>query len=240
MHNSETLDFSHSATPEHFCCPWNAHPTVPFNILSSPQPSFTSSPPLTSTGKLYSNSAKSFIINVTLWSTSTTYSALVHSGTSGMFVSSELSLSGKEVEDPIELQLFDSNSTFSSLVTCHYVNVISIINGLNIPIDLLITQLHRATSIIPSLSWLYDANSNIDWRSMTMSFDMESLLGASISLKSRHMPSVEDKVNIDCPKAANSDSVNQSILRNLKEENNATDSIPNTPSIPKSNPEIPT
>ncbi|KAG6901670.1 hypothetical protein C0995_009386 [Termitomyces sp. Mi166 len=156
----------------------NPHMIVSFHVSSSPQTPSANSPPLASTRKLHFNSAKLFIINATLWSTSTTYSALIDSGASGI---------------------------------CH-----------------------------PHHPWLPLAMQCqfIDWRTMTMTFNAESSLRASISLKSRHAPSIKDEVDIDCSKTAKPNSMNQPILRDLKEEDSATDLSPNTPSTPNPNSKI--
>ncbi|KAG6871932.1 hypothetical protein C0995_014746 [Termitomyces sp. Mi166 len=166
--------------------------------------------PMTSAslGPLHSSLARSFTIKVMLQSTSATYAALINSGATGMFVSSELALSGKEIGEPIELQLFDSTLTTSGLITYHHSNIISLANSLEFSVDLLITQLHCTMPIILGLLWLHDANPDIDWKSMAMMFEIKSAqLVASCSLKSRLALTVEKVINEDCLGPTNPESV---------------------------------
>ncbi|KAG6859806.1 hypothetical protein C0995_003698 [Termitomyces sp. Mi166 len=83
-----------------------------------------------------------------LQSTGTTYATLIDSSTTGTFVSLEIALPSKEIGEPIKLQLFDSTPATSGLITHHHFNIISLANGLNFPVNLLATQLHRAMPII--------------------------------------------------------------------------------------------
>ncbi|KAG6893697.1 hypothetical protein C0992_008983, partial [Termitomyces sp. T32_za158] len=104
------------------------------------------------------------------------------------------------LDAPIELQLFDGQPTQSGPITHHHVDAITLQNGISFPVDLLVTQLSRATPIILGLPWLREANPDVNWRSMTMTFDTgDERLAASISLRSRHNPSVEEVPDEDSP-----------------------------------------
>ncbi|KAG6887317.1 hypothetical protein C0995_016187, partial [Termitomyces sp. Mi166 len=132
---------------------------------------------------------RSFTIEVMLQSTSTTHAALIDSSATGTFVSLELALPSKEIGKLIKLQLFDSTFATSGLITHHHSDVISLANGLDSLVDLLVTRLYRTMSIILGLLWLHDANPNIDWKLMTIMFKAEDAqLTASFFLKSRSTP----------------------------------------------------
>ncbi|KAG6901181.1 hypothetical protein C0995_015722, partial [Termitomyces sp. Mi166 len=79
-------------------------------------------------GRLHSSLARSFTIEVMLQLTGTTYTALINSGTKGTFVSSELALSGKEIGEPIKLQLFNNTPATSELIIHHHSDIISLAN----------------------------------------------------------------------------------------------------------------
>ncbi|KAG6860204.1 hypothetical protein C0995_014375 [Termitomyces sp. Mi166 len=149
-------------------------------------------------GQLHSSLARSFTIEVT-----------------GTFVSLELALPREEIGELIKLQLFNSTPTTSGLITHHHSNIISLANGLNFPVNLLVTQLHNAMPIILGLPWLHDANSDIDWKSMTMTFEAgNAQLAASFFLKSRSALIIKEAIDKDCPKPPNPESIHQPILAN--------------------------
>ncbi|KAG6859564.1 hypothetical protein C0995_007255 [Termitomyces sp. Mi166 len=165
-----------------------------------------------------------------LQSTGATHAALINSGATGTFVSSELALLDKEIGEPIEVQLFDGTPATSGLITHHHSDVISLANSLKFPVNLQVTQLHHAMPIILGLPWLHDANPDIDWKSMTMTFETkEAQLAASFSLKSRLTPTIKEVVNEDFLEPTNPESIHQPILVDLK-GGKSVSTLPNPPS----------
>ncbi|KAG6901117.1 hypothetical protein C0995_000429 [Termitomyces sp. Mi166 len=178
--------------------------------------------------------SRSFIIDVMLQSTGTTHAALINSGATGTFISSELALPSKEISELIELQLFDSTPAASGLITHHHFDIISLANTLDFPVDLLVTQLHCTTPIILDLPWLHDANSNIDWKLMTMTFKVrDAQLATSFSLKSRSAPTIKEVINEDCSEPPNPEFIHPPILVDLKGEKSV--STPPNPPSPQAN-----
>ncbi|KAG6900148.1 hypothetical protein C0995_004156 [Termitomyces sp. Mi166 len=186
-------------------------------------------------GQLHLSLARSFTIEVMLQSTSATHAALINSGATGTFVSSELALPGKEISKLIELQLFDGTPATSELITHHHSDVISLSNSLKFPVNLLVTQLHRAMPIILGLPWLCDANSDIDWKSMAMTFETrDAQLAASFFLKSRPGLTIKEVANEDYSEPSNPESIHQPILVNFKGGKSV--STPPNPLSPQANP----
>ncbi|KAG6881607.1 hypothetical protein C0992_000627, partial [Termitomyces sp. T32_za158] len=128
------------------------------------------------------------------------------------------------LDTPLELQLFDGQPTQSGPITHHHVDAITLQNGISFPVDLLVTQLSRATPIILGLPWLREANPDVNWRSMTMTFDTgDERLAASISLRSRHNPSVEEVPDEDSPLLPDPLPPLGPVLEDLKGEGSAKD-----------------
>ncbi|KAG6886676.1 hypothetical protein C0995_005966 [Termitomyces sp. Mi166 len=72
----------------------------------------------------------------------------------------------------------------------------------------LMQLLHYAPPIILGLPWLHDANPDIDWKLMTMTFEAgDAQLTASFSLKSRSTLTVEEVVDEDCLEPPNPESM---------------------------------
>ncbi|KAG6887499.1 hypothetical protein C0995_014830 [Termitomyces sp. Mi166 len=183
-----------------------------FSPCSNPTPTAS-----TSLGLLHFSSARFFIIEVMLQLTGATHAALIDSGTTSTFVSLELALSSKEIGESIELQLFDSIPTASELVTYHHSDILSLANSLNFPVD------------------LQNANPDIDWKLMTMTFEAEyAQLAASFPLKSRFTLTIEEVIDEDCIEPPNPESTHQSILVDLKREESI--STPPNPLSPQAKP----
>ncbi|KAG5716641.1 hypothetical protein E4T56_gene16391 [Termitomyces sp. T112] len=87
--------------------------------------------------------------------------ALINSGTSGTFVSSQLDLQYNVFNKPLELQLFDGSPTITG-ITQYYNNALTLDNNLRFQAQLLITQLFLLTPIVLRLLWLQDINPDID------------------------------------------------------------------------------
>ncbi|KAG6884374.1 hypothetical protein C0995_010360 [Termitomyces sp. Mi166 len=154
-----------------------------------------------------------------LQSTGATHAALINSSTTGTFVSLELALSSKEISETIKLQLFGSTLATSGLITHHHSDVISLANSLKFPVDLL----------------LHDVNPDIDWKSMTMTFETEDAqLAASFSLKSRPALTVKEVVDEDCSEPINPESIHLPILVDLIGRKSV--STPPNPPAPQANP----
>ncbi|KAG6875323.1 hypothetical protein C0992_004305 [Termitomyces sp. T32_za158] len=180
-----TLTYQLTVRPTLF---WNwasstSSPPIPFHLPAPPSSSSAS------TGKLHSNSAKSFTIDVTLQSNQHSYPALIDSRNPP---SQDLSLT---------LQ-----------------------NGISFSVHLLVTQLSQATPIILGLPWLQEANLDVNWRSMMMTFDTgDEHLTASISLKSQHNPSIEEVPDEDRPLLPDPLCLLGPVLEDLKGEGSARD-----------------
>ncbi|KAG6871365.1 hypothetical protein C0995_005403, partial [Termitomyces sp. Mi166 len=158
-----------------------------------------------------------------LQSTGATHAVLINNGTTVTFVSLELALPGKEIGKPIELQLFDGIPATSGLITHHHSDILSLANGLEFPVNLLVTQLHCAMLII------------LDWKSITMTFKTrDAQLTASFSLKARPALTIKGVVDEDFPEPTNSESIHQPILVDFKEKKSVS-TLPNPP-FPQANP----
>ncbi|KAG5721942.1 hypothetical protein E4T56_gene18412 [Termitomyces sp. T112] len=108
--------------------------------------------------------------------------ALVDSGTSSTFVSSQLDLCCNDLNKPLELQLFDESPT-STGITQYHDNTITLDHELQFQAQFLVTPLPLSTPIILGLPWLQDINSDIDWKNLTMQFSSpKASLAATIPL----------------------------------------------------------
>ncbi|KNZ71527.1 hypothetical protein J132_09044 [Termitomyces sp. J132] len=112
-------------------------------------------------------SAWSFIINVQLDGSPKVLPALVNSGISGTFISSQLDLCCNNLNKFLKLQLFD-RSPVTTGITQYYDNIFTLDNNLQFQAWLLVTQLLPLTLIMLRLPWLQDVNPNIDWKNLTM------------------------------------------------------------------------
>ncbi|KAG6884160.1 hypothetical protein C0992_006860, partial [Termitomyces sp. T32_za158] len=165
-----------------------------------------------------------FTIDVTLRSNQHSYPTLIDSGETRTFVSAELALPMDPLDASIELQLFNGQLTQSGPITHHHVDTIMLQNGISFPVDLLVTQLSRTTPIILGLLWLQEANSDVNWRSMMMTFNTgDERLAASISLKSKHNPSIKEVPDEDSPLLPDPLSLLGPMLEDLKGEGSAKD-----------------
>ncbi|KAG5348701.1 hypothetical protein C0989_008860, partial [Termitomyces sp. Mn162] len=117
--------------------------------------------------QLHSKSVQSFVINVQLNSSSTVLPALVDSGASGTFVSSQLDLQYYNLNKLLKLQLFDGSPTKTG-ITQYHDNILTLNNDLRFQAQLLVTQLPLSTPIMLRFLWLQDINPNIDWKNFTM------------------------------------------------------------------------
>ncbi|KAG6898444.1 hypothetical protein C0993_006840, partial [Termitomyces sp. T159_Od127] len=96
--------------------------------------------------------------------------ALIDSGATSIFVSDQLDLTHDSLNRPLELRLFDGKPTTIRPITKTHSSSIILKNSLQFPVNLLVMQLPETTSIILGLSWLHNANPNIDWKDLTMKF----------------------------------------------------------------------
>ncbi|KAG6882677.1 hypothetical protein C0993_009603, partial [Termitomyces sp. T159_Od127] len=104
-------------------------------------------------------------------------------GATGTFVSDQLDLSHDPLDRPMELQLFDGKPTTAGPITKSHTSSITLDNGLQFPVQLLVTQLPEVTPIILGLPWLRDVNPDIDWKDLTMKFPGTGTCLAAISLR---------------------------------------------------------
>ncbi|KAG5348499.1 hypothetical protein C0989_010330, partial [Termitomyces sp. Mn162] len=108
--------------------------------------------------------------------------ALVNSGTSSTFISSQLDLQHNDLDKPLELQLFDGSPATTG-ITQYHDNTLTLDNNLQFQAWLLITQLPPSTPIVLRLPWLQDINPNIDWKNLIMQFPgSKASLAAAIPL----------------------------------------------------------
>ncbi|KAG5352036.1 hypothetical protein C0989_004131 [Termitomyces sp. Mn162] len=108
--------------------------------------------------------------------------ALVNSGASGTFISSQLDLQHNNLNKPLKLQIFD-RSPITIEITQYHDNTLTFDNDLQFQAQLLITQLPPLTLIVLGLPWLQDVNPNIDWKNLTMQFPSpKASLAAAIPL----------------------------------------------------------
>ncbi|KAG5339442.1 hypothetical protein C0989_004229 [Termitomyces sp. Mn162] len=134
---------------------------VPFDVLPPSENSETAIDQPQTPPQLCSRSAQSFIINVQLDSSPKVLPALVDSGTSGTFVSSQLNLQHNDLNKLLELHLFNRSSAITGITQYHN-NTLTLNNDLQFQAWFLITQLSLLTPIMLGLSWLQDVNPNIN------------------------------------------------------------------------------
>ncbi|KAG6882628.1 hypothetical protein C0992_011168, partial [Termitomyces sp. T32_za158] len=132
---------------------------------------------------LRSSSAQSFVINTRLGDSPEVLSALIDSGATETFISDWLALPHQDIAKPLELQLFDGHPAPSGPITKSHSSTLTLDNGLQFPVNFLVTQLHESTPIVLGLPWLRDVNPDIDWATLTMKFDTSGAeLAAAIHL----------------------------------------------------------
>ncbi|KAG6876707.1 hypothetical protein C0993_000930 [Termitomyces sp. T159_Od127] len=132
--------------------------------------------------QLRSKSAQSFVLNAQLSESPQVLTALIDSRATRMFVSNQLNLNHDLLDRPMELQLFDGKPTTARPITKSHTSSITLNNGLQFPVHLLVTQLPEVTPIVLGLLWLRDVNSDINWRDLTMKFPGSSACLAAVSL----------------------------------------------------------
>ncbi|KAG5733974.1 hypothetical protein E4T56_gene7440 [Termitomyces sp. T112] len=159
---------------------WNT--SVPFDVSPSSKNSKTTIDHPWTPLQLHSRSAWSFVINVQLNGLPKVLPALIDSGASGTFVSSQLDLQHNNLNKPLKLQLFDGSPAMTGITQYHN-NTLTLDNDLQFQAQLLITQLLLLTLIVLGLLWLQDINPDIDWKNLTIQFPgPEASLAAAIPL----------------------------------------------------------
>ncbi|KAG5335036.1 hypothetical protein C0989_002421 [Termitomyces sp. Mn162] len=134
---------------------------VPFNVSPSSKNSGTMINHPQTLLQLCSRSIQSFIINVQLNSLPKILPALVDSSTSSTFVSSQLDLQYNNLNQPLELQLFNRSPAMTG-ITQYHDNTLTLNNDLQFQAWLLVTQLLLLTPIVLRLSWLQGVNPDIN------------------------------------------------------------------------------
>ncbi|KAG6873329.1 hypothetical protein C0992_008840, partial [Termitomyces sp. T32_za158] len=66
--------------------------------------------------------------------------------------------------------LFDRHPAPSGPITKSHSSTLTLDNGLQFPVNFLVTQLHKSAPIVLGLPWLHDVNPDIDWATLTMKF----------------------------------------------------------------------
>ncbi|KAG6905563.1 hypothetical protein DXG01_001962 [Tephrocybe rancida] len=94
-------------------------------------------------------------------------------------------------------------------------------------------QVHPAVPIILGLPWLHEANPDINWKAMTMSFGYSSNLVA-ISIIRARQTHVENVTDEEEPVTANPKSPNRPLLWGPDKEENTSDTTSDTNSTPES------
>ncbi|KAG6874784.1 hypothetical protein C0992_006568 [Termitomyces sp. T32_za158] len=132
-----------------------------------------------------SSSGWLFVINTRPGNSPEILSALINSGATEIFISDRLTLLYQDIAKLLELQLFDGHPTPSGPITKSHSSTLTLDNGLQFPVDFLVTQFHESTPIVLGLPWLCDVNPDIDWATLTMKFDTRGAeLAAAIHLLS--------------------------------------------------------
>ncbi|KAG6883139.1 hypothetical protein C0992_009559, partial [Termitomyces sp. T32_za158] len=76
---------------------------------------------------------------------------------------------------PICLRLFDGNASSTGDIT-HFVHLpITFANGQQQELWLLVTKLHTSAPLILGLPWLQSTNPQINWQSLTLHFDQDTM-----------------------------------------------------------------
>ncbi|KAG6876051.1 hypothetical protein C0993_005951 [Termitomyces sp. T159_Od127] len=148
----------------HFDCQATEHPEpIPFDVTT---PVSATDHPHTPP-QLCSKSTWSFVLNARLGESPQILTALIDSGAT---------------RTPMELQLFDGKPTIARPITKSHTSSITLNNGLQFLVHLLVTQLPEVTPIVLGLLWLHDVNPDIDWKDLTMKFLSTGACLAAVSL----------------------------------------------------------
>ncbi|RDB30976.1 hypothetical protein Hypma_000173 [Hypsizygus marmoreus] len=183
----------------------------------------------TNTPPINSHSPRSFILRVKTSHYEHPINALVDSGASENFVDKSLTtLPTTRLENPINLQLFDGNATSGG------------------PIMLKVKTQLRLENNLPTncecLPWLREANPDINWQQMTMSFHRTTFLAAIITLKttqSQRATTIEEVEDEDAsPNQSTWDlDPDQPILQDVTETDYEIRNEPKDDAEPHTNPE---
>ncbi|KAG6876937.1 hypothetical protein C0992_011306 [Termitomyces sp. T32_za158] len=124
---------------------------------------------------LPSHSSQSLLLHTTITPSKETINTLIDSGATDNFIDKAWAAlaSGppRRLPIPICLHLFDGNASFIGDIT-HFVHLpITLANGQQQELRLLITKLHASALLIFRLPWLHSTNPRINWQSLTLHFD---------------------------------------------------------------------
>ncbi|RDB26468.1 hypothetical protein Hypma_006052 [Hypsizygus marmoreus] len=195
----------------------------------------------TNTPSINSHSPRSFILRVKTSHYEHPINALVDSGASENFVDKSLTtLPTTRLETPINLQLFDGNATSGGPIMLEVKTQLRLENNLTYEPRMLVTQLHHSTPIVLGLPWLREANPDINWQRMTMSFHRTTSLAAVITLKatqSQRATTMEEVEDEDAPPNQNTWDPDQPILEDAAKTEYETGNDPNNNIEPHTTPE---
>ncbi|KAG6878858.1 hypothetical protein C0992_007062 [Termitomyces sp. T32_za158] len=140
------------------------HSPVPFELPTSPPaPQDPGAPSKESPthSPLHSSSGQSFIINTRLGDSTEILPALINSRATKTFISDRLALPYQDIDKPLELQLFNKHPAPSGPITKSHSSTLTLDNGLQFPINFLVTALHKSAPIVLGLPWLCEVNPEI-------------------------------------------------------------------------------
>ncbi|KAG6867100.1 hypothetical protein C0993_006845 [Termitomyces sp. T159_Od127] len=114
--------------------------------------------------QLHLKSAQSFVLNTQLSKSPQVFTALINSKATGTFVSDQLDLTHDSLDRPIELQLFDGKPTTAGPITKSHTSSITLDNGLQFLVHLLVTQLpkYKGPNYPTPCSWTTSDSDDMD------------------------------------------------------------------------------